>query len=93
MKNILIGITSSISAYKIYELIRLFKKANYNVKTVISDNALNFISPLVLETLSENECYYNQFVPRTNVEHIHLVDWADCFLIAPVSANTISKIE
>ena len=92
MKNILMGITSSISAYKIYELIRLFKKAGYSVKTVLSENALNFVSPLVLETLSENECYYNQFAPRTNVEHIHLVDWADAFLIAPISANTISKI-
>ena len=92
MKNILIGITSSISAYKTYELIRLFKKTGYNVKTVVTENALNFVSPLVLETLSENECYYNQFAPRTNVEHIHLVDWADVFLIAPISANTISKI-
>ena len=51
MKNILIGITSSISAYKAYEIIRLFKKSGYNVKTVVTDNALNFISPLVLETL------------------------------------------
>ena len=92
MKNILIGITSSISAYKTYELIRLFKKSGYNVKTVVSDSALNFVSPLVLETLSENECFYNQFAPRKNVEHIHLVDWADVFLIAPISANTISKI-
>ena len=92
MKNILIGITSSISAYKIYELIRLFKKTGYNVKIVLSENALNFVSPLVLETLSENECFYNQFAPRKNVEHIHLVDWADVFLIAPISANTISKI-
>jgi len=92
MKNILIGITSSISAYKIYELIRLFKKTGYNVKTVLTENALNFVSPVVLETLSENECYYNQFAPRKNVEHIALVDWADVFLTAPISANTISKI-
>lgn len=92
MKNILIGITSSISAYKAYELIRHFKKTGYNVKTVISDNAVNFVSPLVLETLSENPCYYNQFAPRSNVEHIELTNWADVFLIAPISANTISKI-
>ena len=90
-KNILIGITSSIASYKIYELIRLYKKNNCNVKVVLTDNALNFVSPLVLETLTENEAFNKQFSPRTNVEHINLVDWADVFVIAPISANTISK--
>ena len=90
-KNILLGITSSIAAYKVYELIRLYKKNNYNIKVILSENALNFVSPLVLETLCENEIYYKQFAPRTNVEHIGLVDWADIFIIAPISANTISK--
>ena len=90
-KNILIGITSSIPSYKIYELIRLYKKNNYNVKVVLTDNAVNFVSTLVLETLTENEVYFKQFSPRTNVEHINLVEWADIFVIAPISANTISK--
>ncbi|MBQ4645750.1 MAG: bifunctional phosphopantothenoylcysteine decarboxylase/phosphopantothenate--cysteine ligase CoaBC [Candidatus Gastranaerophilales bacterium] len=90
-KNILIGITSSIAAYKIYELIRLYKKNGYNVKIVTTKNALNFVSPLVLETLSENKCFYNQFEPRDNVEHISLATWTDIFVIAPSSANTISK--
>ena len=91
MKNILIGITASIASYKIYELIRLYKKAGYSVKTVYTPNASNFISPLVLETLSDNPSYCTQFEPRNNTEHIHLCDWADIFLIAPASANTISK--
>ncbi|MBR5304786.1 MAG: bifunctional phosphopantothenoylcysteine decarboxylase/phosphopantothenate--cysteine ligase CoaBC [Candidatus Gastranaerophilales bacterium] len=90
-KNILIGITSSIASYKIYELIRLFKKNNLNVKIVTTQNALEFISPLVIETLSENKCFYNQFESRENVEHISLTNWADIFVIAPASANTISK--
>lgn len=90
-KNILIGISSSIAAYKIYELIRLYKKNNYNVKVVLTKNALNFISPLVIETLSENKCYYNQFETREDVEHISLATWADVFVLAPASANTISK--
>ena len=90
-KNILLGITSSIAAYKIYELIRMYKKNNHNVKVVLTENALNFVSPLVLETLSENEVYYKQFAPRTNVEHINLVNWSDIFIVAPASANTISK--
>ena len=91
-KNILIGITSSIASYKIYELIRLYRKNGYSVKTVLTKNALNFVSPLVLETLSNNKCYYEQFEVRDNVEHIWLVEWADIFVLAPASANTISKI-
>lgn len=90
-KNILIGISSSIASYKIYELIRLYKKYNFNVKVVLSQNALQFVSPLVIETLSNNKCYCNQFEPRENVEHISLMEWADVFVIAPASANTISK--
>ena len=92
MKNILIGITSSISAYKIYELIRLYKKNNFNVKVITTPNALNFISPLVIETLSENKIYCEQFKSRDDVEHISLANWADIFVIAPISANTISKL-
>ena len=92
MKNILIGITSSISAYKIYELIRLYKKNNFNVKVITTPNALNFVSPLVIETLSENKIYCEQFKSRDDVEHISLANWADIFVIAPISANTISKL-
>ncbi len=91
LKNILVGITSSIASYKIYELVRLYKKNGYNVKVVVTENALNFVSTLVLETLSENEVYYSQFSPRNNVQHINLVEWADIFVVAPISANTLSK--
>ena len=90
-KNILIGISSSIAAYKIYELIRLYKKNGYNVKVVLTKNALNFVSPLVIETLSQNKCYFEQFSSREDVEHISLATWADVFVLAPASANTISK--
>ena len=85
MKNILIGITSSISAYKIYELIRLYKKNDFNVKVITTPNALNFISPLVIETLSENKIYCEQFKSRDDVEHISLANWADIFVIAPIN--------
>lgn len=90
-KNILLGITSSIAAYKACELIRLYKKNNFSVKVVLSDNASNFVSPLVLETLTNEKVYYNQYEPRVDVEHISLADWADVFVVAPISANTISK--
>ena len=90
-KNILIGISSSIAAYKIYELVRLYKKAGFNVKTVLSENALNFVSPLTFETLTNEKCYTKQYEEKTNVEHIHLTDWADVLVMAPMSANTLSK--
>lgn len=90
-KNILIGITSSIASYKIYELIRLYKKNGFNVKVILTPNCLKFISPIIIETLTNNEVYVEQFAPRTNVEHINLVEWADIFVVAPISANTISK--
>ena len=90
-KNILLGITSSIASYKIYDLIRLYRKNNYNVKVVLTKNSLNFVSPLVIETLSNNKCYFEQFNSRDEVEHIELATWADIFVIAPISANTISK--
>ncbi len=92
MKNILLGITSSIASYKIYELIRLYKKSGFDVKVVLTENSLKFVSPLVLETLSDNKIFLDQFAPRNNVEHIELAKWADVFVVAPLSANTLSKI-
>ena len=62
-KNILIGITGGISAYKICSLIRLLKKNNANVKVVVTENALNFVTKTTLETLSQNKIYVNIFSP------------------------------
>lgn len=91
MKNVLIGITGSIAAYKTLELIRMFKRQNYNVKVILTPAALNFVTPLTVETLSKNPAYYTQFEKRKDTEHIELAKWADVFVIAPISANTISK--
>ncbi len=92
-KNILIGITGGIAAYKICGLVRMFKKHGANVKTVLTKHALEFVTPLTLETLSQEPVYINQFdYEDKKPEHIALCDWADVFLIAPASANTISKI-
>ncbi len=92
-KTILIGITGAIAAYKICELIRLFKKQNANVKTVVTPNALNFITKTTLECLSQNPVSTEMFkIDDYKPEHISLTDEADIFLIAPASANTISKI-
>lgn len=92
-KNILIGITGGIAAYKICELIRLFKKNNANVKICATPNSLEFVTPLTLETLSQEPVYVHQFSTEDKKpEHIALCDWADIFLIAPASAGTIGKI-
>lgn len=91
-KNILIGITGGIAAYKICELVRLYRKARANVRVVLTPNALNFVTKLTLQTLSNNEVYVDNFeIDEYKPEHIALTE-ADIFVIAPASANTISKL-
>ena len=91
-KNILIGITGGIAAYKVCSLIRLYKKARANVRVVVTPNALNFVTKLTLQSLSGNEVYVDNFeIDEYKPEHIALTE-SDIFVIAPASANTISKI-
>lgn len=92
-KNILIGITGGIAAYKICSLIRLYKKAGANVRVVVTPSALNFVTKLTLQTLSNNEVYVESFqIDEFKPEHISLCDESDIFVIAPATANTISKM-
>lgn len=92
-KNILVGITGGIAAYKICELIRMYKRANANVKVVTTPNALNFVTKLTLQSLSCNNVAVEQFeITDFKPEHISYADEADIFVIAPATANTISKI-
>ena len=92
-KTILIGITGGIAAYKICELIRKFKKNGANVRVVCTPNSLNFVTKLTLQNLSQNEVYIEEFdVKNWKPEHISLADEADIMVIAPATANTISKI-
>ncbi len=92
-KHILLGITGGIAAYKICTLIRDFKKVGAEVKVIATPNALNFVTKLTLQNLSQNEVYIEEFdIKNWKPEHISLADWADIMLIAPATANTISKI-
>ena len=92
-KTIIIGITGGIAAYKICSLIRLYKKARANVKVVVTPSALNFVTKLTLQTLSNNEVYVENFeIEEFKPGHISLADEADIMVIAPATANTISKI-
>ncbi|MDR2353097.1 MAG: phosphopantothenoylcysteine decarboxylase [Deltaproteobacteria bacterium] len=94
IKNILIGITGSIAAYKACVLIRELKKKKYNVKAVMSKNASEFITPLTIETLTENKVHLDSFKKEKDfeIEHINLAKWTDLFVIAPATANIIGKI-
>lgn len=92
-KNILIGLTGGIAAYKICELIRMFKRNNANVRVICTPNALNFVTKLTLQNLSQNEVGIEEFeVEDFKPEHISYADEADIMIIAPATANTISKI-
>ncbi len=92
-KNILIGITGGIAAYKICELIRMFKRQGANVRVVCTPNALNFVTKLTLRNLSQNEVGVEEFdIPDFKPEHISYADEAEIMIIAPATANTISKI-
>lgn len=92
-KNILIGITGGIAAYKICELIRMFKRHNANVRVICTRNALNFVTKLTLQNLSQNEVGIEEFELEKYIpEHISYADEADIMIIAPATANTISKI-
>lgn len=92
-KTILVGITGGIAAYKICELIRMYKRANANVRVVCTQNALNFVTKLTLQNLSQNEVGVEEFdIKEFKPEHISYADEADIMVIAPATANTISKI-
>ncbi len=93
-QHILVGITGGIAAYKIPELIRLLRKADALVRVVVTPNALEFVTPLTLETLSGYPIYSDVFSSRNahSTEHISLPEWADMFIIAPCTANVIGKM-
>lgn len=92
-KKIIIGITGGIAAYKVPQLIRLFVKNGAEVKVVATRNALQFVTPLTLETVSSNAVYSDVFATKNeySTEHIALADWADMLVVAPATANIIGK--
>lgn len=92
--NILIGVTGGIAAYKAAIVIRLFIKAGYSVRTLMTPFAKNFITPLTLSTLSKNSVFSEFYNPENGDwnSHVDLGLWADAFIIAPATANTIAKM-
>ncbi|MDA8671352.1 bifunctional phosphopantothenoylcysteine decarboxylase/phosphopantothenate--cysteine ligase CoaBC [Candidatus Pelagibacter sp.] len=93
-KKILYIICGGISAYKSLETIRLFKKKGAQIKTILTNSAKEFITPLSVASLSQGKVYSDIFSVEneTEMDHIALSRWADVILIAPATANTISKL-
>ena len=91
-KKILIGITGSIAAYKIIELTRLLVKSEAEVRIVMTTAAKEFVSPTVLSTLSKNKVLVDLVEENSWANHVMLGRWADVFLIAPLTCNTLAKM-
>ncbi|UCB52258.1 MAG: bifunctional phosphopantothenoylcysteine decarboxylase/phosphopantothenate--cysteine ligase CoaBC [Candidatus Zixiibacteriota bacterium] len=93
-KKIIVGISGGIAAYKACEIVRRLKKLGAQVIVVMTENAQKFVTPLTLETLSENEVVTEMFPERkvVGVRHINLAQWADLVLIAPATANIVGKV-
>ncbi|MCR5515646.1 MAG: bifunctional phosphopantothenoylcysteine decarboxylase/phosphopantothenate--cysteine ligase CoaBC [Lachnospira sp.] len=93
-KNVVIGVTGSIAAYKIANLASMLVKQHANVDVIMTENATNFINPIAFETLTSNKCIVDTFDRnfQFNVEHVSLAKKADIFLVAPASANVIGKM-
>lgn len=93
-RRILLGVTGSIAAYKAAMLCRLLKTAGAEVRVVMTPLAKQFITPLTLATLSKNPILVEFFDPENGAwnSHVSLGEWADCYLIAPATANTLAKM-
>ena len=87
-KTILIGISAGIAAYKICELVRMYKRAGAKVRVMMTPNSLHLVTKLTLESLSQNEVFVENFdIKEYKPEHISLCDEADIMVLAPATAN------
>ncbi len=93
-KKIIIGITGSIAAYKACDIINRLRRDSFVITVVMTKEAMEFISPLTLQTLSNNKVYFDMFEPPSqwNPLHTALADSADLILIVPACANIIGKL-
>ena len=93
-KKILFIICGGIAAYKSLELIRLFRKNKATIRTILTKSAKKFVTPLSIASLSQGKVYEDLFSTENELEmdHISLSRWADVIIVAPVTANTISKL-
>ena len=93
-KQVILGVTGGIAAYKAVELLRLLTKAGADVHVIMTRSAQEFVAPLTFQTLSANPVHTELFnlIAEREIGHIALADRADLFVIAPATANVIGKI-
>ncbi len=93
-KKVLFIICGGVSAYKSLEIIRLLKKNNAEIKTILTKNAKKFVTPLSIASLSQGKVYDDLFnlENETEMDHITLSRWADLIIVAPITANTMAKL-
>lgn len=93
-KTVVIGVSSSISAYKSVSLVSDLKKLGLNVIVLMTENATKLVTPLTFETISKNKVYYDTFNREYtfDVHHISVAKQADCFIVCPATANVIAKM-
>ncbi len=90
--NILLGVSSSISAYKCVDILREFQNKGHKVNIVLSERSCNFVSPVLIKSFNPKGLYINQFdIEKDLMLHINLAKESDVFLVAPASANIIAK--
>ena len=94
MKNILLGITGSIAAYKSADLANQLTKNGYSVDVIMTESAMKFIAPLTFQALTKNKVYTDMFdeITPSEIKHISLAKKADVCVIAPATANIIGKL-
>jgi len=93
-KTVIVGVTASIAAYKACEIVNLLRKNLFDVRVILTKDALEFVTPLTLQTLSGNKVLTDMFEPseRWNPVHTSLADNASLILIAPATANVIGRL-
>ncbi|MCF7802992.1 MAG: phosphopantothenoylcysteine decarboxylase [Candidatus Marinimicrobia bacterium] len=94
MKKILLGITSSIAAYRMPNLISQGRKQGYEFRVIVTEKAEQFVAVQALSVMSQHQCYRDQdeWGTTEQVLHIDLAKWCDAFLLAPLTANTLAKM-
>ncbi|RIN15451.1 bifunctional phosphopantothenoylcysteine decarboxylase/phosphopantothenate--cysteine ligase CoaBC [Mammaliicoccus vitulinus] len=94
MKNILLAVTGGIAAYKAIDLTSKLTQNGYCVRVMLTEHAQQFVTPLAFQAISRNHVYTDTFDEKdvSEIQHITLADWADAVIIAPATANTISKL-
>ena len=93
MANIVFGVTGGIASYKAIDLTSKLIQSGHEVRVVLTDNTLEFVTPLAFQAISRNHVYTNTFLEEdpSNIAHINIGEWADIIAVVPVTANTIGK--